>query len=290
MNKTRSAFLIALLFAALCLAAAAPAHAITFATGQGTDSDTCGAANSPCRTLEQAVTNAPAGGYVLLQGPADFGGAEINKAISIVGESGATASGASAPQRYGVITIDAGANDVVRLRGLTTTDAPLGGSGVLWVRGKGLEIAHCVIQRGVQPMLIQGGEFVVVDSVIDGIFAGSQNAGIRSYFDGLRASGEILMGGGSSTAAKTVLVNSSAGRLQNDNGDLIARNVVVSNGGNALTFRNSGSIHLSRSTVTGNAKAIDAQAGEGALFTYGDNVIRGNADETLSRTSCPAST
>jgi hypothetical protein len=109
----------ALAASVLTFSAVASAQPITFATGQGTDSAACGADTSPCRTLQQAVNNAPAGGYVVLQGPADFGPAEVQKSLSIMGENGATVRAKNSGLSVHAIVIHGDANSIMRLRGLT---------------------------------------------------------------------------------------------------------------------------------------------------------------------------
>lgn len=291
-----------LLLAGAFCALAAPAAAaptMVFASGQGADAAGCGAPGSPCRTLQRAVTNAPAGAYVLLQGSSDFGRAVIDKSLSIVGEGGATVSGAGAPARDAVILVNAGANDVVRLRGLTILNAPAGGAGVMWLAGRSVDIEACRILQtsgvGLQAMTTEGGRLVIRNSDIEapyGVWAGAMNSPIHSYFDNLRVSKSdigVYVGWSSAQNSKTVLVNSSVSNASNAgligySGDFFVRNATVSGGQKGVSLLGGGIVHLSRSTISGNAVAIDAPTGDGGMYTFGDNAIRGNADDTLCRT------
>ena len=61
---------------------------------------------------------------------AGYGSIIINKAISIVAEG--TLAGVLAGTAGNAITINAGANDTVILRGLTVDGAKIGGNGILF--------------------------------------------------------------------------------------------------------------------------------------------------------------
>src|SRR6266446_7086203 len=122
---------------ALCVLALPPAAALaapkqqptltpqvrTYVSGLGSDSNACTAAQ-PCRTLKAALALTTAGGEIYVLDSADYGPVTINKAVTITAD-GAVA-GVLATSGVG-ISISAGANDVVTLRGLNVDGGKTGG-------------------------------------------------------------------------------------------------------------------------------------------------------------------
>ena len=116
----------------------------TFVSGTGTDSGTCTRA-APCKTFAFALTQTAAGGEIDVLDPAGYGAVTITKAISIVNDGvGVAAIGVSSGN---AITINAGANDSVHLRGLTIEGLGSGLSGILFNSGANLAIENCVIRN-----------------------------------------------------------------------------------------------------------------------------------------------
>src|SRR5471032_3341743 len=100
---------------------ASPAHAVVgsriWVSGHGVDQAGCGAPTAPCRSLQYAHDHiVAAGGEIDILDPAGYGAITITKAISIVNDGVGTA-GVQATSGD-AITINAGATDVVYLRGL----------------------------------------------------------------------------------------------------------------------------------------------------------------------------
>src|SRR6516164_977949 len=117
-ERTISMLLLAVGFTAATCLKAVPAQAQsmrTYVSGKGSDSNTC-TASSPCLTLQGALAKTLAGGEIYTLNSANYGHVTISHAISIVAGSGV--SGVLAPSNVSGITISAGANDVVNLRGL----------------------------------------------------------------------------------------------------------------------------------------------------------------------------
>src|ERR1051326_2197645 len=85
-----------------------------FVAAQGSDSNPCTFA-APCRTFQHAHDAVAAGGEIDVLDPAGYGAVIITKAVSIQGHD---FSGVSTPIGGTGITINAGANAVVNLRGL----------------------------------------------------------------------------------------------------------------------------------------------------------------------------
>ena len=97
----------------------------TYVSGKGSDSNPCTAA-APCLTLQGALAKTLAGGEIDTLNSANYGHVTINQAVSIVAGSGV--GGVLAPSVTG-ITINAGVNDSINLRGLDIDGA---GSGYKW--------------------------------------------------------------------------------------------------------------------------------------------------------------
>jgi len=104
-----------------CLLAASVSQAQTlnraWVSGHGTDTASCGAPTTPCRSLQYAHDHVvAAGGEIDVLDPAGYGALAITKAISIindgVGTAGVQATSGAA------IAVSAGPSDAVLLRGL----------------------------------------------------------------------------------------------------------------------------------------------------------------------------
>lgn len=142
------------LSAAAALGAAAllasPAHALnarTWISGTGSDDADCGAIATPCRTLQFAHNQTFIGGQINVKDSAGYGSVAITKAITIVGDG--SLSGVLAPSGEAAITIDAGSNDKVVLRGLTVDGGGVGVNGIVFNSGGALDITNCVVQNTV---------------------------------------------------------------------------------------------------------------------------------------------
>src|SRR5215831_13328873 len=121
---------IALLSAATLVATLASSSAYaanrTFVSGTGDDTNPC-SLGAPCRSFAGAIVQTSAGGEIAVLDTAGYGAVTITKAVSIVNEEGVEA-GITVTSGDG-ITINAGASDVINLRGLTLVGAG-GGSGI----------------------------------------------------------------------------------------------------------------------------------------------------------------
>jgi hypothetical protein len=116
----------------------APAQALalrTWVSGTGVDAAGCTRA-APCATLSFAITQTDAGGEIDVVDSGQFGALTIQKAISIVNEGATAGVGASA------IVVEAGASDVVTLRGLDFLATP---EGILFTSGAALHVENCRI-------------------------------------------------------------------------------------------------------------------------------------------------
>jgi hypothetical protein len=116
--------LAAVLFAAPALAQ----NARTFGSGHGSDANDCKLA-TPCRTFAAAYALTNAGGEIDVLDPAGYGPLTITRAVSIIND-GVGTSALIAPVGGAGITINAGVNDAVSLRGLTIDGQGNGSTGI----------------------------------------------------------------------------------------------------------------------------------------------------------------
>ncbi len=153
MNKTALLGAFGALFLIAFGASSAQAQATrTWVSGVGDDANPC-SRTAPCKTFAGAISKTAASGEIDVLDPGGFGAVTITKAITIAaegpGEGGVAASGTNG------ITINAGVNDVVILRGLQIDGAPLSSTainGVRFLAGAVLEIQNSTIRNFVAGM------------------------------------------------------------------------------------------------------------------------------------------
>ena len=139
MNKR---FVIALLLAA----SSVPAWALSprvFVSGSGTDTGPC-SVNAPCRNFTYAIGQVSAGGEIVALDTAGYGTVTIAKSVTVLAAPGAIAFIAASSGT--AVTINAGANDVVTLRGLSLTS--VGATiGIDFQSGFNLNVERCVVKQ-----------------------------------------------------------------------------------------------------------------------------------------------
>lgn len=143
MTKLRLTFSITALFLLLLsFDSQAQAQASrTWVSGVGDDANPC-SRTAPCRTLVGAFTKTAAAGQINLIDNAAVGALSINKSITI--DATGAFAGILATSGNGV-TINAGVDDIVVLRGLTIDGNNTGLNGVRFIAGGSLIIERCTI-------------------------------------------------------------------------------------------------------------------------------------------------
>src|SRR5882757_8205529 len=126
--------------------ASAPAHAQasrTWVSGVGDDVNPC-SRTAPCKTFAGAISKTAAGGEINCIDPGGFGGVTITKAMTI--DCANTEAGVLVAGTNGV-TVNAGVNDVVILRGLDIigTAVTPGLNGIRFLAGAALHVEKCTI-------------------------------------------------------------------------------------------------------------------------------------------------
>jgi hypothetical protein len=289
-----------------CGLSAAPAQAGpngTWVSGKGTDSGTC-TVTAPCRTFAFALTQTAAGGEIDVLDPAGYGAVTITKAISIVND-GVGVAAIRASSGNGV-TINAGANDSVHLRGLTIEGLGSGPNtdGILFRSGGNLAIENCVIRNFTRDGITIGPNTSSSFSVSNTIASNNGTAGINVGGLGSAAVTGVLSkvtannnGAGIAVAAfpigtsptNVTIVdsasnnNSGAGVVADTGARVMLRNVVASNNGTGLAAQTNAVIRVAHSVVTGNAAGVSTSGigGDGTILSYGDNDINGNTSDNF---------
>src|SRR5262249_53577450 len=124
------------------LANAEPAGATSFATwvaGTGADVGACTVA-APCRTFAYALTQTKSGGTISVLSPGDFGPVHISKAVSIIADGVEAGIFTGSGSDGAAITVEAGSNDSVVLRGLAIDMHRNGNAGIRFLKGKALHV------------------------------------------------------------------------------------------------------------------------------------------------------
>jgi hypothetical protein len=273
---------------------AAPAEAqsnFTFVSGSGLDTNPC-SLQAPCRSFAAAVLVTNPGGQVTMLDPAGYGTVTITKAISIVndggGEAGINAPGAS----QDAITINAGAGDVVNLRGLTLNGVGTGRNGISFNHGGALNIQNCVIRGfALTAVLAQpttSAAVTIADTIVsnnnEGIvinaLGGTQTAYIERTVAIGNPSGGIGLDAAVSATLRGTIVDSVATGASGASGFAVGGagatvTLINSKAINNFTGLNVGSgatMYISETTVAGNS-ADGFLNNAASLQTFSDNYI-----------------
>src|SRR5262245_60633730 len=169
-------FLMALSIVPWLFSSSAHAQATrAFVSGTGNDINPC-TVSSPCRTLQAALGKTAAGGEIYTRGSADYGVLTIDKAISIISETGV--AGILVPSGTVGVTISAGAADFVTLRGFEIDGAGSGANGIVFSSGAGLNVKNSMV-RGLAQFGINfqsnGSSTLLVENTL---ISNNANAGV----------------------------------------------------------------------------------------------------------------
>lgn len=285
----------------------------TWVSGVGDDANPC-SRTAPCKTFAGSISKTSAGGEINCIDPGGFGALTITKAIAIICdnvEAGVLVSGTNG------MTVAAGPNDVVLLKGLDFEGTGTGLVGIQFNTGAALHVDNCVI-RGFQAGTAVGINFTpsaansrltVRNSYVSengtgattggGIFVKPTGAGsalaviegttVANNVTGIRADGTGPNAGVKLSINRSTASGNAAGGIVSftpAGGPLVfvmVDNSTISNNlGNGLNA-NGGTLDVSRSIISGNAISVASSNG-GTLNSYTDNDILGNTTNTLPAT------
>jgi hypothetical protein len=276
------------LASALQLTPAAAQTLRTYVSGAGKDTNPC-TFSAPCQTLQAALKLTAPGGEIQSLDSADYGYATIAQSVTIIGAHGV--AGVLATNVSG-ITINAGANDVINLRGLDIDGAGTGVNGILFSSGAALNVDDSVIRgftNGVTISSTNPNSFSISNTLISnnstgvsiqsaapstGVLAGTQ---VTNNATGLIATGVSAAVQATLTVQNSVVTsNSTVGLASNGFSMISVSGSMIANNGVGVEAQNSGAVlRLATSYASGNSTGSTAAAG-GQVISANDHLIAGN--------------
>ena len=290
MFRLRALTLAALPLLALLLPAPASAQATrTWVSGVGDDANPC-SRTAPCKTFAGAISKTAAGGEINVLDPGGFGGVTITKSITISSEgfeAGVLVSGTTG------ILVNAGANDVVILRGLDFDGVGTGLHGIRFLQGAALHVQNCQIRNfraagagngnGINFANSVTAELYVTDTAVinNGDLAGGTGGGIliqptgtaqaKVTLERVRAENNrfgIRADSNSGTGGVAITIKDSHANGNSNSGIVAAANAVAVN------------MMIDRSVMSNNVTGLNAN-GAAALIRIGNSVISGNTSGVI---------
>lgn len=272
---------------------AAPANAETmrrYVSVNGRDENPC-TATSPCQTFQGAIAKTMAGGEIYALNSGNFGPVTITQSVNLTGAN--VAAGVMAAGVSGV-TINAGPNDVVQLRGLDVNGGGTGTTGIQFNSGSSLQIKDSTIRGFVTGLgftpSASGALFVqstLINNNTTGVFlqGAMPNSGVLSDVQVIGNVSGLVATGSNNAAIATLTVqgsvvasNRTVGLLSNGNSVIAVTDSTISNNGIGLQAQNGGAlIPTSGSTITAN--------GTGMVVANGGQIVSGNMNAIGGNTS-----
>ena len=290
----------------LTVGVAAQAQATrTWVSGVGDDANPC-SRTAPCKTFAGAISKTAANGEINVLDPGGFGAVTITKAITISSEgfeAGVLVSGTNA------IIVNAGANDVVILRGLDIEGLGTGLAGIKVLSAAAVHVENCVIHdfvafgidfspaapttssqlfvnhsiirenNGVNSggIRIRGGAGVTVKGSVDDTQILNNNFGLRADGGGGATSTNVTVKGGTASGNLNASLLAVGGALTTN--QLMIDDTAISN--NGFGPRADGAtVRFANCAVTGNGTGVSTANG-GQLLSYGNNRVDGNVSDGI---------
>ena len=244
----------------------------TWVSGVGDDANPC-SRTAPCKTFAGAISKTAPGGEINCLDPGGFGGVTITKALTIsceAGTAGVLVSGTPG------ITVNAGPNDQITLRGLDIDGLGTGTNGINFIAGKALLVDNCVIYEFATNAINAGlgapGSVAVRNTVItniggDGIRVSSSAGGASLSVDNVNISrtnnGIEVAAGAIGTVNRSNIFANASGVLASANGAIlnVANTVLASNNFGANASVLGATIGLDNNDLFANNTAVNAVAG-----------------------------
>jgi hypothetical protein len=263
----------------------------TYVSGSGNDSYPC-MVGSPCRTFKAALALTLPGGEIYVLNSADYGPVTINKSVAITSE-GAVAGILSTSGT--AVTIAAGPNDVINLRGLHVDGGGSGTIGIQFTSGQALNIQKTVV-RGFSDMGINlaptGASVVyIADATLtnnssNGILITATGPGsVNGTLNRVTATGNgvgIFINGANARVTLTDTVTGSNNYGVGASASAVmVRNSTVSNNAIGIAADQNAIVRVGQTTITSNGVGWQGTGG-GQVQSYSNNNVTGNATDGLA--------
>lgn len=302
--KSISWLVVATAIAALLYAAPAEAQSIrTYVSNRGSDSNSC-SRSAPCQTLQVALSKTLPGGQIFALNAGNYGSVTITQAVSITNAD--TATGVLASSSVNGVTINAGANDAIDLRGFDIDGGGSGATGIQFNSGASLQIRDSIVRGFVTGISFQPGtsSTLLVDSTLlstnsTGISVQTTAASTAVLNDVqvINSSSGIVASGANSTAPAGMTVrnsvvanNSTVGILSNGYSAITVTDSTIANNGIGVEAQNAGALlWLSGSTVGANGTGWMVATG-GQVVSNSNNSIGGNTSGNSAPPTTTAAT
>jgi hypothetical protein len=278
MTKSLSSLAAAVIALLVASSPALASSSRTFVSGVGSDTGSCPLA-TPCRTFAYALTQTAPSGEIIVLSSAGYGAVTITQSVSIVNTS--NFAGVTVASGDG-ITINAGVNDSVTLRGLTVDGAGVGSNGIVFNSGGKLTIDQCNAMNFVGSVNTGNGILMQPTSGSSTIVITNTTAS-NNQFNGVF----YFPPSGSATAAITIdhvsVNNNNDGIDLHNNGGTVTGSISnsIANGNSNLGFFfNDATVSLDASYAAANSIGV-ATSGVTTL-ALGRSVIMNNSSVGLS--------
>lgn len=273
----------------------------TWVSGVGDDANPC-SRTAPCKTFAGAISKTAACGEISVLDPGGFGAVTITKSITIDGTG--TLAGILASLTTGII-VNAGATDVITIRGVSINGACNGIRGMNILQAKAVNVEDCVIFRFANEgilvndsdgMALNIRNSVIRDNAGDGVSLTAAAGLIKATLDNVRISGSGLNGlhvkqRASLTARNSVVSNNTGNGVFVDAvtaGTTAAARLwdcqITLNGGHGVASGNAGNAGASTAEIgqdqidNNGANGVIVLAG-GTVQTFVNNSILGNGTD-----------
>jgi hypothetical protein len=310
---TRTIFIAAALALAVTLPAA-PANAQTairtYVSITGNDTNPC-SLTAPCRHFQAAANATAAGGEVDALDPGGYGSLIISQAITIQGQGWSYVAPPNGEPAISINAVSGNVNiDGVLLNGVGTT----GSTGIAFSSGSSLTVRNSVIRNFstngifVDPLTSNLTQVFVSNTLVsdngsNGILIAPNGTGTtngvfehveveNNAADGLEflTDTQVI----NATVSDCVSASNSVGINATANGEtavsVMVRNSTIANNATiGLQAMASGTIRVTRSTITGNMTAWAAVL-PSVVSSYDDNNIDGNGGGSPSANTAPPTT
>jgi hypothetical protein len=278
--------LLAQLGAASFLVLASAAHAQasrTWVSGTGDDANPC-SRTAPCKTFAGAISKTTAGGIISVLDPAGFGSVTITKAITIDG--GAVEGTIVAAGTNGIL-VNAGASDQVILRDLAIYGVGSGLSGIRVLNaGKvvvervsissfeyGIENPSTAQVHVLNSYLYENRQYGILMVSSNGRLTVDEARILDNGSYGVRIDGAGI----ASVRRSTVSGNAILGISANGGGYLSIDDCLVSASAYGIGTGDRSTVSVSNTSIVNNTSLGLFNGGGGALVSYGNNRMSGNA-------------